>query len=394
MKILIHSNGPMVPSGYGRQCALLIDQFTSLGHDVAVSAFHGVTGKMIEWHDVPVYPAGHAGWGTDVLIPHAEHFGADLILTLMDTWKLMPIAFELAELGKRGGPRLACWTPVDCQPLGRADRRVLETSGAIPIAMSQFGLRQMHDAGLTGARYVPHAVDTTIFRPLSDDRWELRATLGMDADTFVVGICAANNDGIRKGWPEQFRAFAMHRWTYPDSKLWVHTIAQSSAGLPLRSLADDMGIADAVRFTDDYPQVAGLIDETDMALWFNSLNLLSNASFAEGFGLPILEAQACGVPAVATNASAMPELATVTIGGEEFWNPIHRAWWKRPDVGSLAVHYSAFRADWSTGQLEPPETLSEKMARFDVDRVAREHWKPLLDSLEADSAWRGEGGQE
>ena len=39
-----------------------------------------------------------------------------------------------------------------------------------------------------------------------------------------------------------------------------------------------------------------------MAGWYRSLDVLSACSYGEGFGLPILEAQACGSPAIVTDA--------------------------------------------------------------------------------------------
>lgn len=377
MKIMIHSNGPMVPSGYGRQTALAIRQFTGLGHEVAVSAFHGVTGSIVDWHGTPVYPAGQAGWGLDVLIPHAQHFGADLVLTLMDTWKLLPIADQLAQL-RAGGTRVACWMPIDCTPLGRGDRAVIEQTGAVPIAVSHFGQRQLLEAGFHQARYVPHSVDTAIYRPNPEGRQQLRAELGVEG-RFVVGICAANRDAVRKAWPEQMRAFDLHRRRHPESRLVVHTIPNSPSGYPLRDLAQDIGIADATLFMDEYPQVAGLIDDTDMALWFASIDVLSSASYAEGFGLPIVEAQACGTPAIGTEASAMAELANQLVIGDEFWNPVHRAWWLRPNVESLANMYDFCQQ--TTQWL--PETTVGRAAAFDVDWVAKAYWQSLLGQLEA-----------
>jgi glycosyltransferase involved in cell wall biosynthesis len=45
-----------------------------------------------------------------------------------------------------------------------------------------------------------------------------------------------------------------------------------------------------------------------MAHLYNSLDVLMNASSGEGFGVPIIEAQACGVPVLTHNATSMTEL--------------------------------------------------------------------------------------
>ena len=45
MKILIHSNAPWVPSGYGSQVMLMLPRLRALGHEVAVSSFYGLSGS-------------------------------------------------------------------------------------------------------------------------------------------------------------------------------------------------------------------------------------------------------------------------------------------------------------------------------------------------------------
>ena len=226
MRILIHYNSPAVPTGYGKQVALLLPALQAAGHEAVVSAFYGVSGAPTMWRDFTVLPAGRVDFGLDMLVGHAGQAQVDLILTLMDTYKLYPLAPALH------GRRIACWTPVDCEPLGTPDRMALEASGAVPIAMSRFGHRQLLEAGFAQALYVPHAVDMAVFTP-PEDRAALRAEMGVD-DRFLIGICGANNDGMRKGYPEQFAAFAEFRKAHPEALLMLHTIVDGGRGLDLK----------------------------------------------------------------------------------------------------------------------------------------------------------------
>ena len=59
---------------------------------------------------------------------------------------------------------------------------------------------------------------------------------------------------------------------------------------------------DAVRFP-------GFIDDDDLPAVYQGAELVVFPSLYEGFGLPLLEAMACGVPVVASNTSALPEVA-------------------------------------------------------------------------------------
>jgi glycosyltransferase involved in cell wall biosynthesis len=64
-------------------------------------------------------------------------------------------------------------------------------------------------------------------------------------------------------------------------------------------------VADRIRFT-------GFVDDRDLLQLYNGCDLFVFPSFYEGFGLPILEAMACGRAVACANTSAMPEVANAT----------------------------------------------------------------------------------
>ncbi len=53
----------------------------------------------------------------------------------------------------------------------------------------------------------------------------------------------------------------------------------------------------------------GYVPDRDMAALYSSATVMAVPSLYEGFGLPVLEAMACGVPVVASNRSSLPEVA-------------------------------------------------------------------------------------
>ncbi len=63
-----------------------------------------------------------------------------------------------------------------------------------------------------------------------------------------------------------------------------------------------LGLQDSVRH-------AGFIPTADLPLWYNCAEAFLYPSVYEGFGLPVLEAMACGAPVLTTNVSSLPEVA-------------------------------------------------------------------------------------
>ncbi|MFN8454310.1 MAG: glycosyltransferase family 1 protein [Anaerolineae bacterium] len=68
------------------------------------------------------------------------------------------------------------------------------------------------------------------------------------------------------------------------------------------SLVESLNLTSAVRFTDYIPQI-------ELALWYNAASLFVYPSYFEGFGLPVLEAMACGRPVITSTVSSLPEVA-------------------------------------------------------------------------------------
>ncbi|MDP3973373.1 MAG: glycosyltransferase family 1 protein [Candidatus Daviesbacteria bacterium] len=73
-------------------------------------------------------------------------------------------------------------------------------------------------------------------------------------------------------------------------------------------LPKKMGIEKKVKFL-------GYVPEKDLPALYSGAIALVSPSLFEGFGLPILEAQACGCPVVTSNLSSMPEVAGPPAGG-------------------------------------------------------------------------------
>lgn len=70
----------------------------------------------------------------------------------------------------------------------------------------------------------------------------------------------------------------------------------------LKNLKKDSRLIEKIHFI-------GYVDERNLPGLFNLADIFVYPSFYEGFGLPVLEAMACGVPVVTSNTSSLPEVA-------------------------------------------------------------------------------------
>lgn len=384
MKILWHSNAPFAPTGYGAQTAYFAPRIKALGHDVAISAFYGLEGATIEWNGMTVYPTDHTRFGKAMLPYYVGHHANGevdprdvLVITLMDVWALNDHVDKLAPL------RIASWVPVDHDPVPPAVAQFFAHTGAKPIAMSRFGEAKLREVGLNPL-YVPHGVSTEMFKPQTG-RDDIREGMGIPKDAFVIGMVANNqgNSPPRKAFPQVFQAFKVFQHDHPDAFLYLHSDVHGvNQGLKLKHLADLCGIPpSAYGCSDQLLLHLGLPAEA-MSYVYSTFDVLASPSYGEGFGIPIIEAQACGVPVVVTNWTAMPELcgAGWLVEGDPWFDPHHGSFFMCPAVSEIVEAFE--KAYLARDDQELRVRAREFALAYDVDRVMSDYWVPALEELE------------
>jgi glycosyltransferase involved in cell wall biosynthesis len=374
------SNSPILTSAYALQTALFVPRINKLtSHRVVfISAPYSGSGKAIEWEGIPVLPAVRDVAGCDVLTAHYERFKADALISLADPFGKLKCAKELAQVN------WFPWAPVDCTPVGIGDVTVFRESGATPIAMSRFGEAQLRNEGLSPL-YCPHAVDTQVFRPTGDPQAYRDTVPGIGPDTFVIGIVGVNR-GRRKAFDRQLAAFARFHADHPDSFLALHTAPGGDpAAVNLNGLRTRLGITGGSDFPDSYLYDTCQISVPNMNDFYNGIDVLSMASRGEGFGVPLIEAQAAGTPVICTDASAMTELcgAGWLVSGRREWEDGHCAWWCDPDEDDILDAYEAAWQAREDGQMEALGKSARAFAmQYDVDLVFEQYMIPVLDAIE------------
>ncbi len=379
MRILWLSNPPWSPSGYGEQTGLFVPRLQNMGHEVACVANYGLQGVIQEWNGLTVYPADQQ-WGNRTTKTYADHFKADLVIALCDAWVLKPQ--EWAD-----GLKISVWAPVDHHPVPPAVFATLNDERVRPISMSNFGDHQMRQLGLDPC-YVPHGIDLNVFKPQPEIRDGVRDELGIPKDVFLVGMVAANkgNPSVpRKSFPQAFQAFSRFAADHDDAWMYVHTNAQPQGGggisLDKLAIATDCPTG-RVRFPPDEAWDLGMPSSVVSAM-YAAFDVLLSPSMGEGFGIPILEAQACGVPVITSNHSAMVELTQAgwLVDGDPWWDALQDSFAFVPSVASIHTALQAAYDGRTDVDLRAAGVVFAE--QYDADTVAQDFWAPTLEKLAA-----------
>jgi glycosyltransferase involved in cell wall biosynthesis len=383
MKIMWLSNAPWACTGYGNQTAMFTPRLQKIGHEMAITAFYGLEGRILNNNGIPVYPKGNLTYGNDVMDTHTRHFGAEVCISLIDAWVIDPRYFV-------SGVKWIPWFPVDMEPLPPPVKRQVAQAYR-RIVFSRFGERMVQDAGLD-CYYVPHGVDTNIFRP--GDKAAAKKFLRLPEDKFVVGMVAANKGNpSRKAFCENIAAFKVLHDKHPDTVLYLHTFKGEQGGqaINLPEFVRSLGLVEGkdVFFCDQYMQLIGFADDY-MAAAYNAMDVHLLVSMGEGFGIPILEAQACGTPVIVGDWTSMSELCFSgwKVSKKEahpFYTPLASYQWI-PKVEAIADRLEqAYRM---AGNADYSKAARKGALPYDADKVTEKYWNPILAEIEQDiKAW-------
>jgi len=147
---------------------------------------------------------------------------------------------------------------------------------------------------------VPNGV-SSVFRPVSRQtaQGEVKKRLSLE----VPFVLMVGDIQPRKNQAGLVRAFAAALRAHPE--LPHHLVLAGKPGHYCRQVRTEAvvaGVDDRVHFT-------GFVSDEDLLWLYGACDMLAFPSFYEGFGIPILEAMACGRAVACSGASAMTEVA-------------------------------------------------------------------------------------
>ncbi len=209
------------------------------------------------------------------------------------------------------------------------------------LAYSEYGIRSLSKQ--TNNRIVPKAcaspaIDPSVFN-IVPNKSKHKESFGLESDSFIIGTVMRNQK--RKMFPELMKSFKDFLIKAPNeiskkSYLYLHTSHPEKQGWDITSLIHEYGIGSKVLvtyfcqecknyFPSHYrdalticnkcgkrsatmPGVSNGIDHENLVDIYNLMDIYIQYAICEGFGMPQVEAAACGVPIASIDYSAMEDV--------------------------------------------------------------------------------------
>jgi glycosyltransferase involved in cell wall biosynthesis len=279
---------------------------------------HGdaITNEMLEWREhllsmglrSQVY-AQHIPEGLDHVLPIDEYnpspgavlllhhsMGHDILEQVLDhDHRIVTVFHNITPLEFIDEPFYRRYARV-----GRAQLRRLAAVSVAGIADSNINRREMLRAGFRSAAVIPVRTDFTVF--------EHDGQTSRSNDWLFVGRVVPS-----KGQLELVDAFA--------DALAVSDVGQSLVlvgDVTDKAYVSAIGLCAARREVNDRVELVGKVSDRRLANQYHTAGLFTSMSKHEGFGVPLLEAMAAGLPVVAYTYAAVAETmsgAGVTVPG-------------------------------------------------------------------------------
>jgi len=291
-----------IPTGIAKVSEHLVKGLRSLGFEIAVASPYA-GGAPFSLDGILIFPL--FGFDRILFTRAVSMYNPDIVVTYITPW-IHPFN-QLSSLCRELGVKHMWYNPVEFDEISPA--YVAPMIGANLIATPTRTGKEVLSRFIPEdfIEVVPHGVDRRIYRPMEPKpkppEWK---------DYFVYGFVGKNQ--FRKDIPALIEAFAgLSPEVKERSILYLHTTKISTAGevvhWPIDWLVAKHGLQGRV-FVPEFVSMWQGEDEEGMARLYNSMDCYVHASWSEGFGLPILEAMACGVPVVASKNTSIPELVS------------------------------------------------------------------------------------
>jgi glycosyltransferase involved in cell wall biosynthesis len=293
-KIVVVSDFSFQGSGYLNIIVPLCKGLAELGHEIKAVGL-GYRGEEHDF-DFSILPCQSMTDAQAMTNNLKYQWGAEIMLVALD----IPIQGAYINLAKQLGIKIISITPLENPPLTMSWAFMLQNSDKV-FFISQLGADEAQRAGVETAEHLVVGMDTKSWRLRTTDEYTKgRQLFNISPDTLVVLTVADNQE--RKNLSKAMEIVSKVKGEGIKVKYILVTREHSEVGWKLRDLAMDYDIASELMIFErgmSFGELYSLYAIADVFLL---------TSKAEGLGMPVMEAMSVGVPVVATNCGAMPEL--------------------------------------------------------------------------------------
>lgn len=297
---------PLAPTGYGRVTKNMALQLEKMGYEVHILVAGGQRHGNFTVDGLRIYSNPIGAMNVEYAVRLFKKLQADVCIYHGDFW---PYASSMEDAG--GEMPLILYSPIDHWPVTEMELKVIRKAKML-VTLSRCGVQWVKDGGCRNVAYGPHGCDLSIYHPGSIS--EARKSLDWPGDKFIY-LTVATNKGDRKNHSGLLRAYKGLLGRRPELRaktlLVIHTYPfrdeVNEEGYDLMNIAMSLGLHGNVLFPDPLAYLEGVSD-AQMAMMYQAADVHVLPSKTEGFGLPLIEAGACGKASITTRFSAMQEI--------------------------------------------------------------------------------------
>lgn len=337
LNIVVYANGPCVPTGFGTVIRNIFEGLVDRGKvPINDLNFYGInyTGDP---HGMPfkIWPAQIAAardpdlfgrarfanmllgnaWPLDVLFLLEDHFTLSApVPSQAGMQPFVPYLIQaLRQQVSQGRPpfKVIQYVPIDGAMLRPNWINWIAELVDYPVAYTEFGRHTMvecdpHLRNLL--KVIPHGTNPELFFPLPPEERESFRKNQLNLKPSDKLLVCVNRNQPRKDIPRTLQVFERIYRQCPDARLYLHMNVVDSAGYDLRQVIHQLRLPQhTVIFPMNFSEGVGIPVQA-LNMLYNSADAFITTARGEGWGLPITEAMAVGVPCVAPDHTSYSEI--------------------------------------------------------------------------------------
>lgn len=293
IKILIVSDGG-VASGYGRISAELGRNLIKRDYHIMEASlqYDGLLPAAYDGEPLPYHVAslqGKPNW-LECVMALTGAYQPNLIFVIQDA----PFSQQVRNLPLDWSQiAFVMLSPVDGAPIYPAWVETAKTADGL-LTISEFGVNAWREAGVQAGLVRPGINPNKFYKIPDHGKAAIRKALGIADDAFVLGSMCMNQG--RKSISLMVKAFFEFAKDKPTARYLLDMDEASLAGWDIPALCTQYGWDKSKLIFRSDAIKAGVTELRDR---YNILSAHMVIAHREGFGLPLAEAQACGVVSVA-----------------------------------------------------------------------------------------------